>query len=113
MQLGLDSVTTPTTGEAQSAARGGIHWWAGYVGGSAAAGVWDPSGWKALHTAGVAGLPIWIPSQNFSEDPVQQARLAMAACQRVGVTGVVGTAIHPSGRIQPNSTTRRPGPGSA
>lgn len=89
MELGVDSASTPTASEAAAAANHGIKWWGGYIGGSAASNVWSPSGWSALRRAGITPVPIWVPDQSFSEDPVQQAHLAIRACQRAGLDGPI------------------------
>lgn len=89
MELGVDSASTPTASEAAAAAHHGIKWWGGYIGGSSASNVWSPSGWSALRQAGIEPVPIWVPDQSFTENPVQQAHLAIRACQRAGLDGPI------------------------
>ncbi len=83
MQPGVDSLEAPDLAQARQAARDGIKWWAGYVGGDNAAGVWPQSGWDALRKAGIKPLPIWVA--NVADDPAPQARQAMVAVQHLGL----------------------------
>ncbi len=88
--FGVDSSQPPTLAQAWAAARAGVKWWGGYVGGSWHRDAWPASAWTAVKSAGITPIPIWVPKM-WLDDPVVAARDAMAEVKRAGLrtTGLV------------------------
>lgn len=83
--FGVDSSQPPTAAQAEAAARAGIKWWGGYVGGSWHPVGWPASAWATVEAAGIKPVPIWVPRM-WRDDPVEAARAAMAAVPRAGLS---------------------------
>lgn len=69
----------------------GFKFYGGYVGG---AGLylntpWPKYNWDLLKSNNIAPLPIWVPKQDCSENPVTVADEAMSATEQMGMSGVV------------------------
>jgi hypothetical protein len=82
--FGVDSSQPPTPAQARAAAKAGIKWWGGYVGGSWHPVAWPASAWAAVKRAGITPVPIWVPKM-WLDDPVKAAQEAMAAVKRAGL----------------------------
>lgn len=90
--LGFDSWEPPTQPAIDALKLlDGFAFGCGYVGGADLYlnTPWPKEAWDLLRSNNVKPLPIWVPKQDCSEDPVEQANLAIAACLAVGLTGTV------------------------
>lgn len=88
---GVDSAFGPTLVQAATAKIQDVVWWGLYIAGSAAYHVWTDTEISVLRDdrLGIAPLPIVVPAQNLSEDPVAVAGQAMARCEALGIYGAV------------------------
>lgn len=89
---GCDSANEPTTTQAIAAASLGVRFWGAYVRGPGATHDWSLSGFHALHAAGIAPLPIYVPALDAvghiaSQTPEADADAFVAAMLAMGITG--------------------------
>lgn len=92
MLIGADS-WAPVTQQMLDALKklDGFGFFGGYVGGADLFQntPWPKAAWELLLTNGVAPLPIYVPKQDCSEDPLFVARDSVNSCISVGLHGVV------------------------
>lgn len=91
---GLDSLAQPTQAQALELYGRGYRWWAFNVWGlltqgGSASGLWAPSTAKMIASIGFRLLPIGVPPLNLSGDPAAHARVALAAAETYGITGLI------------------------
>jgi hypothetical protein len=90
--LGVDSWNPPTQ-EAIDALKvlDGFGFWAGYIGGTDLYlnKPWPKEAWDLLKSNNIKPLPIWVPSQNCTDNPKTVAQQAIAAATAMGLTEVV------------------------
>lgn len=92
LYIGVDSWNEPTQEAINQLKKiDGFKFWAGYVGGADVYNnqSWTSAAWELLKANEIDPLPIWVPKQDCSEDPKEQAQEAIAACKAAGVFGVV------------------------
>lgn len=90
--IGADSWLPPTQAVLDALKKlAGFGFFGGYVGGADLFQntPWPKEAWDLLLSNEIQALPIYVPKQDCSEDPLFVARDAVAQCKAVGLHGVV------------------------
>lgn len=90
MRAGADSSFAGTTADFNNAHKAGIQWWGHYIGGAGAYRVWSNPERVALDNSAIPyHLPIWVPAQSFTSNPLQEANQMVAVLKMLGYHSVV------------------------